>query len=254
VVARDSFGRAVVEEIRAGDQDGEMWGGKRWTALAAVVVVGLIAGLAVVALVGSHQHAPSSSAASRDDAPSAAVGSVPTADASASRPLTSVPTGASWRLVDGVALPFSAADGPRSLSGGVASGFSRTSTGALLACVQTSFRIGTINPADQVSVVRAMVTGVGMATLLASRPAVAPAVKPQLAGFRYLSYSASTAVISLAWRVTNVADNTSRFVDVGELQVTWSDGDWRLVDDGSQPPLPTVLDSQLTGYVSYGGV
>ena len=228
-----------------------MWGGKRWTALAAVVVVALLAGLAVVALLGGHQ---SGAAADQGSAPSAAASSIPATSASASRPLTSAPTGVSWRLVDGVGLPFSTADGPRSLAGGVASGFSRTPTGALLACVQTSFGIGTVNPAAQVSVVRAMVTGAGKGRLLASRPAAAAAVKPQLVGFRYLSYSASTAVISLAWRVTNVADDTSRFVDVGELQVIWSDEDWRLVDDGSQPPLPTVLDSQLTGYVPFGGV
>lgn len=227
-----------------------MWGGKRWTALAAVVVQALIAGLAVVALVGGHQ---SGAAADRGSAPSAAASS-PATDTSTSRPLTSAPAGVSWQLVDGVALPFSAADGPRGLADGVASGFSRTPTGALLACVQTSFRIGTVDPAAQVSVVRAMVIGAGKAGLLASRPAAPPAVRPQLAGFRYLSYSASTAVISLVWRVTNAADDTSQFVDVGELQVTWSGGDWRLVDDGSQPSLPTVLDSQLTGYVPFGGV
>ena len=98
-----------------------------------------------------------------------------------------------------------------------------------------------------------MVVGAGKAGLLASRPAAPVAVKPQLAGFRYLSYSPDEAVISLAWRVTDVAAGVSRFVDVGELQLIWSGGDWRLVDDGSQPPLPTALDPGLTGYVPFAG-
>jgi hypothetical protein len=78
-------------------------------------------------------------------------------------------------------------------------------------------------------------------------------VKPQLAGFRYLSYSPGQAVIALAERVTDVASGTARFVDVGELQLVWAGGDWRLVDDGSQPPLPTALDPGLTGFVPFAG-
>jgi hypothetical protein len=112
-----------------------------------------------------------------------------------------------------------------------------------------------VNPAGQAAEVRAMVVGAGKAGLLASRPATAPAVKPQLAGFRYLSYSPDQAVIALAERVTDVASNTTRYVEVGELQLSWSTsaGDWRLVDDGSQPPLPTALDAGLTGYVPFAG-
>jgi hypothetical protein len=152
-------------------------------------------------------------------------------------------------------LPFSTAgDGPRSVAGGVATGFSHSPVGALLACAQTALRIGAVNPPAQAAVVRAMVIGAGRSELLASRPASVPAVKPQLAGFRYLSYTPGTAVIDLAERVTDVAGGTSRFVDVGELQLAWSGGDWRLVDDGSQPPLPAVLDAGLTGFVPFAGV
>jgi hypothetical protein len=78
-------------------------------------------------------------------------------------------------------------------------------------------------------------------------------VKPQLAGFHYVSYAPSSALIGFAWRITDVASGTSRFVAVGELQVSWSGGDWRLVDDGSQSPLPTLLDPGLTGYVPFAG-
>ena len=60
-------------------------------------------------------------------------------------------------------------------------------------------------------------------------------------------------MIALAVRVTDVAASTARFVDVGELQLAWSGGDWRLVDDGSQPPLPTGLDPALTGFVAVRG-
>ena len=170
-----------------------------------------------------------------------------------SEPLTAPPAGIDWQLVDGVALPFSRASGPYRVAGGVASGFAQSATGALLASVQIGFRIGSVNPGSQAAVARAMVIGAGQADLLATRPAAVPVVKPQLAGFHYLSYTTGAAVIAFAWRITDVAPGTSRFSSVGELQVTWSDGDWRLVDDGSQPPLPTVLDPGLTGYVPFAG-
>lgn len=167
--------------------------------------------------------------------------------------LSTAPAGVSWQLVDGVALPFSRADGPAQVTGGIPNGFSRTPTGALLAGVQIGFRIGSVNPADQAAVVRAMVIGTGQADLLASRPANVPAVKPQLVGFHYLTYTPTSAVIAFAWRITDVAGGTSRFISVGELQVAWSGGDWRLVDDGTQAPLPQLLDPGLTGYVRFAG-
>lgn len=234
-----------------------MWGGRRWTAVGALVFVAVLAALVLVLLAQGHPARPA-------DGPPGPGGPGGTATLSTTAaaggtaagggaPLTTAPGGVSWQLVDGVALPFSATDGPRNTTGGIASGFSRTPTGALLACVQTALRIGAVNPAAQAAEVRAMVIGAGQPGLLASRPATAPAVKPQPAGFRYLSYTSAQAVIALAERVTDVATNTTRFVDVGELQLTWSDGDWRLVDDGSQPPLPTALDATLTGFVPFAG-
>jgi len=237
-----------------------MWGGRRWTAVAAVGFVLVVGLLALFVVLGSGQrHAPSDAAAGRGSAPSASAGGNATPPAAAGttnsgQPLTAAPPGISWRLVDGVALPFSATDGPHSAAGGVAAGFSRTPAGALLACVQTAFRIGSVNPAEQASVVRSMVVGAGRAGLLASRPAAVPAVKPQLAGFRYLSYTDDQALISLAWRITDVSSDTSRLVDVGELGMTWSGGDWRLMDDGSAPPPAAELDPGLTGYVPFAGV
>jgi hypothetical protein len=241
------------------DADDRLWGGRRWTGVAAVVFFVLVLALTLVVVLGrGHQGAGSEAAAGRGSAPSAVAGGTATPPAADTQspggvPLTAAPAGVVWRLVDGVALPFSAVDGPRSTAGGVASGFSDSPAGALLACVQTAFRIGSVNPADQAAVVRVMVTGAGQVGLLASRPATAPAVKPQQAGFRFLSYSADHAVIGLAWRVTDVAAGSSRFVDVGELDMSWAGGDWRLVDDGSQAPPPTGLDAQLTGYVPFGG-
>ncbi|HEX4727765.1 MAG TPA: hypothetical protein VH298_08195 [Jatrophihabitans sp.] len=171
----------------------------------------------------------------------------------AGQPLTAAPAGVSWQLVDGLALPYSTADGPARVTGGVPSGFARTPTGALLACVQIGFRLGSVNPAEQAAVVRAMVVGAGQADLIASRPVGVPAVKPQLAGFRYLSYSPDAAVIGFAWRITDVATGSSRFLGVGELQASWTRGDWRLVDDGSPAPDPVALDAALTGYVRFAG-
>jgi hypothetical protein len=247
----------IHDEVPAEPED-RLWGGKRWTALAAVVVLALIAAFAIAALLdgGGRGEAPAGQdSGSVSASAGGSVGLRPSPSAVPAVALVSAPAGVRWELVDGVALPFSAADGPARVAGGVASGFARTPAGALLACVQTGLRIGAVNPAGQAAEVRAMVVGAGKAGLLASRPATAPAVKPQLAGFRYVSYSADQAVIVLAERVTDVASNTARYVDVGELQLAWSTsaGDWRLVDDGSQPPLPTGLDASLTGYVPFAG-
>jgi hypothetical protein len=231
--------------------------------VAAVVFVAVVAAFAVFALLpkghpaGPAERQPTAGAAGGTGAESGVVSTATAGSASAPAagvPLTAAPAGVVWRLVDGAALPFSAADGPRSTAGGVASGFGHSPAGALLACVQTTFRIGNIDPAAQAGVVRAMVIGAGQPGLLASRPAAALAVRPQMAGFRYLSYTPGEAVISLAWRVTDVAGGTARFLDVGELDMVWSDGDWRLVEDGGQPPLPTTLDAGLTGFVPFAGV
>ena len=236
----------------AADSDGWVWGGRRWSAVGAGVFVAFVLALAIGLLVKGHPARPGSTAGAAP-AGRAATGA-PAALTAPGVPLTAAPVGVAWRLVDGVALPFSASDGPGSVVGGVASGFSRTPAGALVACVQTALRIGAVNPAAQAGEVRAMVIGAGRAGLVASRPATAPAVKPQMAGFRYVSYSPDLAVIGLAWRVSDVASGTARFVDVGELQLAWSGGDWRLVDDGSQAPLPTALDAGLTGFVPFAGV
>ncbi len=236
----------------AGDR---LWGGRRWTAIAAVAVVAVVLAFVLIVLLAKGNPAqPVDGQRSPAGLPATVGLSAPTGGtAGGGAPLTAAPGGVVWRLVDGVALPFSAVDGPRSVAGGVASGFARTPAGALLACMQTAFRIGAVNPAGQAGEVRAMVVGAGQPELLASRPATVPAVKPQLAGFRYLSYTPGLAVIGLAERVTDVASGTARFVDVGELQLAWTRGDWRLVDDGSQPPLPTALDAGLTGFVPFAG-
>lgn len=241
----------------AADADDRMWGGRRWTAIAAVVFVTVVLVLVLVVLLArAHPARPGSgqpSTTGRGDRPTSSSRATGGTGSAGGEPLTAAPVGVAWQLVDGVALPFSAADGPRSTAGGVATGFSRTPAGALLACVQAALRIGAVNPAEQAAVVRAMVVGAGQAGLLASRPAAVPAVKPQLAGFRYVSFTPEQAVIGLAERVSDVSRGTARFVDVGELQLVWVGGDWRLLDDGSQPPLPTVLDAGLTGFVPFAG-
>jgi hypothetical protein len=214
----------------------------------AVVMAALIA----TALIGPHQRTGRPISGAAAGAPTRSSGPA-TSEQAGGEPLTAAPAGVAWQLVDGVALPFSRVNGPNRVTGSIAAGFSHSPAGALLACVQIGFRLGSVNPADQAAVVRAMVIGAGQADLLASRPASVPTVKPQLAGFHYLTYTPTSAVISFAWRITDVANGTSRFISVGELQVAWSGGDWRLVDDGTPAPRPQLLDAGLTGYVAFAG-
>jgi hypothetical protein len=252
----------VVSPSRAGwthhHDDGPTWGWPRWTvtvALAALVVLIALIALVVLGNRGQHRPRPSSTSTSMSTSAGHSTTSAGPVKVTtlADAPLTVAPTGVDWQLVDGVALPSSHSDGPARVTGGVPAGFAHTPTGALLACAQIGFRLGSVNPADQAGVVRAMVIGAGEAALLASRPAAVPAVKPQLAGFRYLTYTPAQAVIALAWRVTDAATGSTRPVGVGELQMSWVGGDWRLVDDGTPAALPTPLDPALTGYVAFAG-
>ena len=226
-------------------------GGSRLSGQAALTVAVIVVVAAVVAVFASHRHSSAAGAGGVADGPAAT--ETRSSPIQADAPLTAAPRGVVWRLVDGVALPYGEA-GPRSDAGAVASGFAHTPVGALLACVQTAMRIGSVNPSAQAGEVRAMVVGPGQSALLASRPAAAPVVKPQVQGFQFQSYTASTAVIGLALRVTDVSDHSSQVVAAGVVTMRWSDGDWRMLLDTTPAPPPYALDPAMTGYVPFAGV
>jgi hypothetical protein len=165
---------------------------------------------------------------------------------------TAAPEGITWDLYGAVALPSSKASGPAVTGGDVARCYAHTPVGALLATSQISVRY--LAADDWLKVTRTQTVGAGRDAYIAQRTAAeetAPAdgggsAHGQIAGFRFVTYNDTTAVIQTVWR----------FPD-GRLQaatttVLWRDGDWRL-EYPAEPAAPTPVSS-LAGYAEWGGV
>jgi hypothetical protein len=166
------------------------------------------------------------------------------------------PNGITWRIIDTVALPFSDTAGPSQVTEGIPSGFAHTPTGALVALVQIDFR-HLIEP-NFVAVTTADVSNTAgraeffrlvKAGRLANPAHPAPGTYLQLAGFEFVSYTSSNAVIQL---LTARTDGTYQ---VSTLSVTWDGTDWQLVlqPNGTDSPNQQIVASPV-GFVLWGGV
>ncbi|MEO6701146.1 MAG: hypothetical protein ABI140_04355 [Jatrophihabitantaceae bacterium] len=237
----------------------EWFGGRLWTGVAAIAVLLILAAAVIIAKIGHGGSSQTSAAPAASSASTTPAGPGRSAVSAGSpvpldqQPLTSAPSPIQWQLVDQVALPYSATAGPDRVSGGVASGFAHGATGALLALLQTWPRSGWINPGDQRAEITAMSTGAGVAAELASAPVTQLAIRPQIVGFRYLSYGPDRAVIDMAVRFTN-ADDGSTLIRSFEASEVWQGGDWRYESlPLDQLPEAPIL-SDLSGYVAFSGV
>lgn len=165
---------------------------------------------------------------------------------------TSAPTGVTWTLYGSVALPSSEEAGPAAAGKDVARCYAHTPVGALLANSQISVRY--LAADDWLKVTRTQTVGAGRDTYITDRTKAEETAVPvgdggshgQIAGFRFVTYNDTTAVIQTVWR----------FPD-GQLQaatttVLWQDGDWRL-EYPADPADPAPVDS-LAGYTQWGGV
>ena len=249
VLSRAAARPAVLE------YDSGMTENKRSRGLAAaVVVLVLLVGVSLVALLlnrgddGAGQAAPSA-------VPTVAQPtSASSAPAEVLSPLTAAPTGVTWELFQGVALPTSRTDGPTRVDGPVHAGFSRTPTGALLADAQIADRsiIEPSIPGIRRIAAEQLVEGPGKVAYLNlvntfkdNKPPVAGYA--QYAGFRFITYSPDLAVISLATR------GKSGRIQTGTDTLRWVDGDWKLELPASGLQQPQVVQD-LTGYVPWTGV
>lgn len=174
--------------------------------------------------------APSSPAAS----PAARVPSPPAG--------TAVST-ADWRTasVDGAVVPVSAADGPHRTTGNVASGFTDTPAGAVLAAVNISVRVsGQVGPAVFVPTIGGQVTGSAEQALLSAAwqeygqdtgnqtPAAGGPAGPATAAvtsFKVTAWSPAQASVTL----TAAGDSGSQVQATVAVRLQWLGGDWRLV-------------------------
>jgi hypothetical protein len=252
-------------------------GGRRWSGLGALAVFAVVLLAAAVRLSGGFGAASSEAGPTgtptdtRTDtrtgaptgagpsaaSPAASGAAPPTAAASLdTRIPTSAPSGVNWQVWNGIALPGSPAAGPARITGQAAAGFAHGPTGALIAAVQGTARCAAATDPGWREVLATMVApGPGLDARIAWRSRVAHPQPPpagtfaQVAGFQFLSWTPSDAVLHLVFR-----DPTGG-LSVTAVHLVWLNQDWKLVlaADGSDGPSQQQVES-LAGFVAWGGV
>ncbi|MER8069071.1 hypothetical protein ABTZ59_12340 [Streptomyces sp. NPDC094034] len=165
---------------------------------------------------------------------------------------TAAPRGVTWALFGTVALPTSEESGPAVVGDDVARCYARTPVGALLATSQISVRH--LAADDWRKVTRLQTVGAGRDAYVAGRTEAEKTsrtdpdggVHGQIAGFRFVTYDDSTAVVQTVWRFPDGA------LRAAITTVLWLDGDWRL-EYPADPAAPVPVGS-LAGFTEWGGV
>ncbi len=264
---------------RRARRDRENSGGPSPAWMGSVVLLGLVAVALVIVLIHAAISSPTP-AAPAVASPGASPGAVPPAGIATApggvpatanagqegRPAgctssgsdqtvpTSPPSGVTWSLSAGFAVPSSVADGPK-LHGpaGIAYCYSHTPLGALLAASNLGHGAGT-DAAIQNSVLDHSVVPNQYAQQLAAEPGSSDSgagAGIQLGGFRIISYSSDQASISLALSVPGRTDTYPQL----SVAMQWYQGDWRAVPQAG-PALFVAAASapSLAGLVPWAGV
>jgi hypothetical protein len=169
--------------------------------------------------------------------------------------LDAVPGDFTWVVFDGSVAPTSRIAGPMVSDGMVARCFAHDATGALIASVRIQEQVGGATAQTWPAAVAGLAPGrltdairAEGAAVLAGPPPPPGAETPfaAVAGFKFLAYSPSSAVIDLVYR-----DQSGGLYSTSQT-LQWVAGDWRMVPLGpneiSSPPT-TVPD--LVGYVPW---
>ncbi len=151
---------------------------------------------------------------------------------------------ADWRLVDGIALPFSDTYGPRKIASEIARCYAHSPTGAVFAAAQITTRAGQRGKSE---VLRTQaLPGRNRDDELNRPPLELQAPYPQIAGMKVLAYTSPKAVVQLVIRF--VQDGTQVY-SVSTVQMQWSGGDWKWdMDPPGGAPAPARV-STLEGFV-----
>ncbi len=176
--------------------------------------------------------------------------------------------GLRWVSFDGMQLPVSVTAGPRDTRGDLASGFTDTPRGALLAAinigVRTAAQWGT---AIFRPTITRQVTGPDAAALLRTETSAyaqlraAARVHPGRpagrgyaaeAGYRFVAWSPASATVDIV-TARPTASGTTALAST-RVQVLWRRGDWRVVaPPGGNWANAAVTISSLTGYTTFPG-
>lgn len=245
--------------------DRDWFGGRRWTGIAAVGFLIVIALCVVVVVVinrgGGHTNTAGGATSTSSSSNASALTPSTTSDPAAALPTTpptTAPAGTVWTIYQTLALPRITGEGPSKVSGAVATGYARTPTGALLAAANEG-NLYRLAPDDQWRAAAAAMLAPGQGTqawiavraknLYGKAGAAGSDSLAQIAGFQFVSYTPSDAVIQLA------AGNSTDGYQVASLHVAWTGNDWKFVPaaDGGQAANLQQVDS-LSGFIPWRGV
>lgn len=245
---------APLDSLPVSPGDDKWLGGRKWTALAAVIILGVLLVAAASVVLFSGQG----SGGQTQPIPPQSATTNPTLGSSPDQALPTVaPAHVTWTLFEGFGLPLSADVGPTTVKGSVASGYSHSPTGALIAAAQLYVRVGFARDADWRAAVEAgTVPGPGRDTWIKLRAPLTgklggsePGRLAQTAGFAFTGYSPDLAVIALA------GGNPTAGYQSSTVTLVWRDGDWKL-QLGSDGSTSTNLHSMtdLSGFIPWSGV
>jgi len=264
---------------RRARRDRENNGGPSPAWIGSAVLLGLVAVALVIVLIHaatSPKPAPPTAASPPGATPGAAPSAgVATAPAGAPAPVTagqegrpagcttsgsdqtvptSPPSGVTWSLSAGFAVPSSVADGPK-LHGPASIGYcySHTPLGALLAASNLGRGTGTPQQVQD-AVLNLSVVPNEYSAQVAKTPATPDdhsGAGIQFAGFRIISYSPDQASITLATRVPGRTDTYPQLT----VAMQWYEGDWRAVPQAGPALFVAVASApSLAGFVPWAGV
>jgi hypothetical protein len=230
-----------------------------WWAASGLLILLVVFGVVAVIIWGGNGQTQAAAPALPAPSNSAAAGGGVTVDQMIP---TTAPSGVTWDLYRGVALPISAVDGPSRRAGGIWSGYAQTPTGALLAASYLAY--ATTGP-DAVAVLaqRTIPSPAQAAALVTAEATPYPAFNPgdtgAISGFSFAdvpqslsatavpqlpSYSREAATIQVAGSGVGINMYST-------VALRWVDGDWKL-DLRAGFPIPGKGVPSLTGFVPWG--
>lgn len=161
-----------------------------------------------------------------------------------------------WENFNTVWLPSSEEYGPWNRNPPIISGYSHTPTGALIAMAQIGYRYGVTGEGWQEVVNQQILPGKGRDVVLQYRTDFEKRHRdnpvniwrPQLAGYRFVTYSPEVAVI----QTVNTTKESGTWTVITST-VKWVNNDWRLElqEDGGMSPTANLI-SNLDGYIPWG--
>jgi hypothetical protein len=153
--------------------------------------------------------------------------------------LAAPPSKLEWKLIDGVRLPFSKVDGPAKVSGPLATGYSHTPQGAVVAAWQISTRLTTSTGYEQV-----------MANQVRGSEAERTIVRQEVANVRNLTPNQFSARFAqpVAFQIVSYNDRFAQMYfatrspdggyDFTARAVLWDGKDWQYQLVSGLPALP----------------